>query len=150
MDFAIAGRRAYFTANVLFMDESCFLGIEITNIYNEHLWSNKNPHVIRSHLQQQEFSINLSARILSKCPADPNILSAQFGGSDYLNFHLTHLNGLLEDVSFNTRISIWFQHDDAPTYHSREVLSGCPKLILDVGLVEDVKLQFSGLHALLT
>jgi hypothetical protein len=29
-------------------------------------------------------------------------------------------------------------------------VSGCPKIVMDTGLVVDMKLQFPGLHALLT
>jgi hypothetical protein len=72
------------------------------------------------------------------------ILRARVNGHDCLQ---THLTVLLEDVSFNTRLDMWFQHDGAHHITAVKCVSDCPKIILGAGLVRDMKLQFRGLHA---
>jgi hypothetical protein len=52
---------------------------------------------------------------------NPYILPARISGCGYLNFHLTHFSGLLEDVSFNTRLDTRFQHNGAQPHYSLEM-----------------------------
>jgi hypothetical protein len=46
---------------------------------------------------------------------------------------------------------MWFQYDFAPLHYTVvKCVNGCLKIILHVGQVADVKLEFLGLHAHLT
>jgi hypothetical protein len=62
-------------------------------------------------------------------------------------FSLNKLNELLESLFFNTRLRVWFQNNCPPALKS---VNGCPKFILDTGLVTDMNLQVPDLHPHLT
>jgi hypothetical protein len=66
-----------FTVKVSFTDELCFTRTGITNIHNEHVWSDKNSHAIRSHNQKQYVFSNMCAEILGDCFISPHILPAK-------------------------------------------------------------------------
>jgi hypothetical protein len=108
---------------VLFSDESCFTRKGITNIHKDHVRSDDNTHEIRSHHQQSQSSINLWVGILGEYLMRPYILPGRVRGHDYFNFLLTHLSGLLEDVSVNTHLYVQFQHGGALPHYRHEVLS---------------------------
>jgi hypothetical protein len=93
----------------------------ITNIHNEHVCSDEYAHVIWSHHQQWQFSINMWAGILGDSFVVPHIIPLQVGGRGYLNFLWTLLSGLMEDVPYNTHLCMWFQHDGAPPHYIHEV-----------------------------
>jgi hypothetical protein len=67
----------------------------------------------------------------------------------FLNFLRTNFSVLLEDVC-PMRLHLWFPHHGAPPPTDVKCFSGRPKLILDAGLLTNMKLQFPGLHAHLT
>jgi hypothetical protein len=46
------GEDPAFTAKVLFTENSCITMALVTNIHKGHVWSDENPHAIRSHQQQ--------------------------------------------------------------------------------------------------
>jgi hypothetical protein len=87
---------------------------------DERGWSGENPHAIRSHDQHRQFSIDLWAENLVDCLIGSHILPSRVCGRDCLKFLQTHLSGLLEDVSFNTRLHMLFRHDCAAPHYSRE------------------------------
>jgi hypothetical protein len=43
------------------MDELFFDRTGVTNIYNEHVWSDENSYMIQYHHQQQQFAISVWA-----------------------------------------------------------------------------------------
>jgi hypothetical protein len=108
-----------FTAKGSFADKPYFIRAGITNIHNEHLWSDENPHAIRFHHQQRHFSVNLYTGILGDCVLGHNILPAKVNGRDYLNFLRTHLGALMEDTPFNRRLHLYFQYDGAIPHFSQ-------------------------------
>jgi hypothetical protein len=95
-----------FTAKGSFAAKPYFIGTEITNIHNEHLWSDENSHAIRFHHQQQQYSVNLYTGILGDRIKGPHISPARVNDRDYLNFLRTHLGSLMEDTSFNRRLHL--------------------------------------------
>jgi hypothetical protein len=74
----------------------------------------------------------------------PHILLAQVSGCVYFNFHWTSLEGLLEDVSLDMHLHMWFQHDIAPPHYSHEVHQWLSKYYPVCWM--DVKFQFPDLH----
>jgi hypothetical protein len=62
----------------------------------------------------RQFSISLWARSLDDCLIGPHVLPTHICGRDFLNFPWTHLSELSVDVSFNTWLRVWFQHDSPP------------------------------------
>jgi hypothetical protein len=58
-----------------------------------------------------------------RLPHRPHIVLAWVSGCDCLKILRKHLRGLLEDVSFSTRLRMWFQHDGPPPHCSRENMS---------------------------
>lgn len=75
---------------------------------------------IRYWHQEWQFSINPQAEILD-CFKARHVLRAHSSGHDYLNFLQTHLNWLLEDLSLNMFLHMWFQNDGAPPRYSGDV-----------------------------
>ncbi|KAJ8943693.1 hypothetical protein NQ318_015182 [Aromia moschata] len=48
-----------FHKKILFADESCFTRRGITNLHNQYVYADENPHAIRAKSFQCEFSINV-------------------------------------------------------------------------------------------
>jgi hypothetical protein len=90
-------------------------------IHKEYVWLDENPCVIQSHHLQQQFSINLSAGILGDYLTSPHIIQSQADSHNYFHFLQTHLNGLMENVSYNNNLHVWFKHDDAQSHYNKEV-----------------------------
>jgi hypothetical protein len=83
--------------------------------------SEKNPLAIRSHHQHRRLSISLWAGILGDYLMGPHILLALVSGCDCLKFLRAQLSGLLEYVSINARLHIWFRRNCSSLRYSREV-----------------------------
>jgi hypothetical protein len=116
--------------------------------YSEHLRWDENPCATRSHHQRWQISVNLCAAILGDCLVGPHILPPHVSGSDNLDFLRTYLRGLLENVSFNTRVHMWVQHNGAPPLTAVKCVTSYPRIFLDAGFVADLKLQVPILNAL--
>jgi hypothetical protein len=97
---------------------------------------------IQSHHWQWQFSINLWAGILGNCLTVHHIVLAWVSGH---NFLWTHGNRQLCALQYKSS-------HVAKHYNIMVVkcVNSCPKIVLDAGLVTDMKPQFHGLHAHLT
>jgi hypothetical protein len=117
----------------------------INNVQNEHVWPGGNPHAIRSHCQQREFSIDLCA--VSEAP----MLYRHQILTTVTTFAFEYTEVDCSKVPPSIRISPR-GFNTAVLHHNTAVkcFNCCPKIIPDAGLVLDVKLQFPGLHAHLT
>ena len=128
-----------FTRNVLVTDEACFNRTGVLNFHNLHLWAQDNPHAIRRHFYQHQFSVNVWAGIVDDQLIGPFILPNRLNGDGYLQFLQEDLPGLLENVVLAVRRDMWYLHDGAPphfrndvreyltaTYHHRWVGRGGP------------------------
>lgn len=80
----------------------------ITNIHNEHMWWDENPHATPSQYSQCQFSIDLWAEISGDCFISPRILPA-------------YVSGKLEDISLNKHLHMWAQQDYVPSHFSLEL-----------------------------
>jgi hypothetical protein len=110
-----------FIAKILFTDESCFTRVGITNSYERTCvvrWNSPCDSISPSEMTVLHRRPGWKFRW---CLIGPHISPAGVSGCDYLNFVRTHLSALLEDVSFNTHLHVWFQHDGVPTHYSREM-----------------------------
>ena len=112
-----------FLINVLWTDEATFTRHGVINTRNLHHWSLENPRTIRQSRFQVEFSINVWAGIVGDHLIGPYELPGRLNSERYLEFLQTTLPTLLEDVPFNIRAAMWFQHDGAPPHFGRQVRS---------------------------
>ncbi|KAJ8951360.1 hypothetical protein NQ318_009296 [Aromia moschata] len=55
-----------FHKKILFTDESCFTRYGITNLHNQHVYADENPHAIRAKSFQREFNINVWSRWIGR------------------------------------------------------------------------------------
>ena len=53
----------------------------------------------------------------------PSVLEVRLTGEAYLRFLQEELPRILEDVTLNKQGRMYFQHDGAPPYSSREVIN---------------------------
>jgi hypothetical protein len=80
-----------------------------------------STHSEKQTVTKRQFCFNLWPGTLGQFLIVPCILLARVPGDECLNFILTHLRGLLETVSFITRLHMSFQHDSVSLHYSREV-----------------------------
>jgi hypothetical protein len=114
----IHNRDHTFIGRIAFTDEATFTRRGVFNWRNSHVWSEENPHVIKEHHFQHEFSINVWCGIIGNCILGPVALPDRLNGAGYLNFLQNHLPEVLEEVPLNIRQRMWFQHDGAPAHNA--------------------------------
>jgi hypothetical protein len=134
-----------FPDRILWTDESTFTPNGVFNSRNRLLWQEENPHAIRQGAFQFRWSINVWAgviadRVVSSRLIDATFLPQQFSnvlvrdfqigpyflpprlnGQIYADFLENQLPILLEDVPYQARADMIFQHDGAPAHFSRQV-----------------------------
>ena len=93
----------------------------VSIIHNSHVWADENPHATVESSFQQCFSVNVWCAVLDDQLIGSFILEGRLTGEAYLRFLQEELPRLLEDVPLNKRGRMYFQHDGAPPYSSREV-----------------------------
>jgi hypothetical protein len=92
-----------FPSLMLFMDEAGFTQDRIISFHNSHVWADENPQTTFQSRHQHRFSINLWAGILGDGLISPYILPQRLTGCSYLNFIVSTLPELLEDVLLGRR-----------------------------------------------
>ena len=120
----LVNRRAeddLFYNKILFTDESCFTRRGITNLHNEHVYSDQNPHATTTRHFQTEFKINVWMGIIDSYLIGPFRLPQRLNGENYLYFLQQNLQPLLEDLPLNLRQNMVFMHDGAPAHFSGNV-----------------------------
>ena len=105
-----------FSERILMTDEACFSRNGFTNIRNYHQWADENPHATRVIANQHLFSINVWAGIIGKNLLGPVELPQRLNGQQYMDFLMTELPNLLDEVPIGNRINMWFMHDGAPPH----------------------------------
>jgi hypothetical protein len=103
---------------LLTTDESGFTREGIFNVHNTHLWAQENPHAVREHNFQQEFSLNVWAGILNGRLIGPHILPPRLNSEQYLHFLRDVIFDLLGDVPLEIRRNLWLLHDGAPCHNA--------------------------------
>ncbi|XP_066261268.1 uncharacterized protein [Euwallacea similis] len=111
----------FFHKKILFTDEACFTRTGISNIHNEHVYAEVNPHTAKVRHHQKDFRINVWAGIVDNFIVGPVILPDRLNGENYLNFLKNTMPELLEDLTLALRQKVWFMHDGAPPHHSVNV-----------------------------
>jgi hypothetical protein len=111
----------YFLRRILVTDESCFTRNGIVNFRNTHSWAYENPHETVSRHFQHTFSVNVWLGVLGDNFIGPFFLPNRLTGEAYLHFLRTTLPTLLEDISLENRLDVWFMHDGAPPHFSNNV-----------------------------
>lgn len=110
-----------FAKHILFTDEACFTRSGVTNLHNEHVYADENPHATKVTHYQHEFRINVWAGIIGNFIIGPVILPPRLNGVDYLEHLQNTLPDLLEDLPLQLRRDMWFMHDGAPPHFSLNV-----------------------------
>lgn len=110
-----------FHTKILFTDESCFTRRGMTNLHNDHVYADENPHAIKSRHYQREFKINVWVGIIGEFIVGPLRLPDRLNGDSYLRFLQQNLPELLEDLPLNLRRNTFFMHDGAPPHFARAV-----------------------------
>ena len=106
---------------VMFTDEEQFIRDGVNNTHNSHVWGDENPHATVESNFQQRFCVNVWCAVLDDQLIGPFILEGRLTGEAYLRFQHEDLSQLLEDVLFDKRSHIYFQHDGTPPHSSRGV-----------------------------
>lgn len=106
---------------VLFSDEATFTREGVFNSHNSHCWAHTNPHMIRQHAHQTQFSVNVWAGIIGNHLIGPCLFPNRLDGRSYFNFVQEILPERLQNVPAHIRRIMWFQQDGAPAHFRREV-----------------------------
>lgn len=109
-----------FHRQILFTDECCFTRRGMTNLHNEHIYADENPHAIKVVHYQREFRINVWAGIIDRFIIGPVILPLRLNGLNYLE-HLENLPNLFDELPLAIRQNMWFMHDGAPPHFTLNV-----------------------------
>ncbi|EZA46439.1 hypothetical protein X777_00158, partial [Ooceraea biroi] len=112
-------RNPDFFRRVLFSDESTFTNHGAVNCHNMHYWSVENPHCLREVERQRPWSVNVWCGIIGDKLIGPYFIEGTLDGAKYRNFLQDELTPLLEDLSIDERLNMWFQHDGCPAHYSR-------------------------------
>lgn len=110
-----------FHTKILFTDEACFTRRGITNLHNEHVYAEENPHAVKERHFQGEFKINVWMGIIENHLIGPFRLPDRLNGDNYLQFLQETIPELLEDLPLNLRHEMFFMHDGAPPHFARNV-----------------------------
>lgn len=110
-----------FHNKILFTDESCFTRRGVTNLHNEHVYADENPHAVKEKHFQREFKINVWMGIIDTYLIGPFRLPDRLNGDSYLHFLRENMPQLLEVVPLNLRRDLFFMHDGAPPHFARNV-----------------------------
>ena len=71
---------------------------------------------------QRRFSINVWCGMIDDMLIVPVILDDRMTGQNYLDFLQNELPKQLQDVPLATRIAMYFQHDEAPSYYTQHAM----------------------------
>ncbi|KAJ8955745.1 hypothetical protein NQ318_008617 [Aromia moschata] len=110
-----------FHKKILFTDESCFTRRGITNLHNQHVYADENPHAIITKSFQRVFSINVRMGFINNSLIGPIRLPNRLDGNSYLDFLQNTLPDLFDDLPLNLRNQMYFMHDGAPPHFARIV-----------------------------
>lgn len=110
-----------FIRTVLFTDEATFGRDGITNLHNQHVWADENPHATFHARHQARFQINVWAGIVGDVLIGPYVLPLRLTGDVYRHFLVDILPELLENVPLDIRTNMWYMHDGAPAHFARPV-----------------------------
>lgn len=110
-----------FTKKILFTDEAFFTRRGITNVHNEHVYADENPHAIKVKHFQHEFGINVWMGVINNLLVGPFELPNRLNSNEYLAFLRDHFQPLLEDVPYALRRDMYFMQDGAPPHFARAV-----------------------------
>ena len=83
----------------------------VNSTHNSHVWGDENPHASFESNFQLRFSANVLCAVLDDQLMGPFILEGRLTGETFLRFLQEELPPLLEDVTLDKRIRMYFQHD---------------------------------------
>ena len=86
-----------------------------------HVWSDENPLALRPRAAQVRWSINLSVGICGEFIAGPHILPDRLDGPAYKYFLEHVLPDLMDDIPYEIRQNMYYQHDGAGPYFANIV-----------------------------
>lgn len=100
-----------FPSSVLFTDEASFTNYGIVNIHD--------PNDRAPEIEHERFSVNVWAGIIGNSIIGPFILPDIVTESEYLNFLQNDLPPLLEEIPIKNRVKMWYQHEGAASYFTK-------------------------------
>lgn len=113
--------RPRFLNRILFTDEAIFGRDGPFNSRNTHVWAEENPHAMHIRNHQDRFSVNVWAGIIDGFIVGPYLLPQRLTGEMYNTFLNEVLLDLLENIPYELRQRMWYQHDGAPPHSTRVV-----------------------------
>ncbi|XP_076668214.1 uncharacterized protein LOC143368893 [Andrena cerasifolii] len=86
-----------------------------------HVWSDENPLALRPREAQIRWSINLWAGICGEFIVGPYIMSDRLDGPTYKDFLEHVLPDLMDDIPYEIRRNMYYQHDGAGPHYAANV-----------------------------
>lgn len=110
-----------FLTNILWTDESRFTNNGMINRHNSHYWSDSNPNWTKDVNFQVKWGINVWCGILGDNLIGPYFFQGTLTGEKYRDFLKNEIPKLLENVSLNQRLKMYYHQDGAPAHNSNMV-----------------------------
>lgn len=110
-----------FLSKIIWTDEACFSNKGMFNRKNTHYWSQHNPLQFVEANPQRRFSVNCWCALMGSKVLGFRFFEGNLTGARYLELLRESLVECLEDIEFETRQNIYFQHDGAPPHNLGQV-----------------------------
>jgi hypothetical protein len=133
------------------MDELYFTGTRLTNIHKEHVvrWGSSCDSIFSLPMTVFHQPMGSNFSWMLHRPSPFHLLTAQAGGCEYLNFFWT-VKWIIGRYVLHYVSLLVVSTQVLQCITAVKCISGCLKIMPDIGLVTDMTLQFPGLHAQMT
>lgn len=111
----------HFLSQILWTDEATFNSDGRVNVHNMHYWAAENPHWLVEVQHQGRWSLNVWCGILGGNIIGPYFFHQPLNGNAFLEFLVSQLPNLLEDVPLDLRQNMFLQLDGCPAHFAVNV-----------------------------
>lgn len=107
-----------FFSKIIWTDEAKFCRDGNVNLHNAHYWADQNPHWLREHKHQTQWSVNVWCGLFGDKVIGPYFFDGNLTGRRYVQI----LRDIVDDFACSLPLHdlqrTWFQHDGAPPHFS--------------------------------
>lgn len=120
-----------FPKEIMFSDEATFSSNGTVSSQNCRWWADENPNFIIECRDQYSFKTNVWCGIFYGRLIGPYFFHENLNSQRYLNFLMTEITDLIDDMVLEERSVLWFQQDGASIHSTLAVRSYLNQLFGD-------------------
>lgn len=110
-----------FSKSILFTDEATFSSNGVVSSQNCRWWSDVNPGFVIECKDQYSFKTNVWCGIYNGRLIGPYFFRQNLNSERYLNFLENEITEVIDDISLEERVVLWFQQDGASIHSTISV-----------------------------